>query len=160
MSELVNRLKSFVGLGPEYDEDDEFFGELNKSETDYPVADNAALNPIYRDRKRSNIKVLPNSSTGHEVKVVDPRSFEEALDIVNNLRERKSVILNLHMLDAEQSQRIVDFLSGATHALDGHQQRIGEGVFLFTPNNIAINSETDAAGAATEIRDAFWNQAQ
>jgi cell division inhibitor SepF len=74
--------------------------------------------------------------------VIEPRSFEESLEIVNSLRQKKSVILNLHLLDREQSQRIVDFLSGATHAIDGNQQKIGEGVFIFTPNNVAISAET------------------
>ena len=114
------------------------------------------MDTIYNSRKKSNLKVLTHPNSGaYEVMVIEPRSFEESLDIVNNLRDKKSVILNLHLLDAEQSQRIVDFLSGATHAIDGHQQRIGEGVFIFTPSNVSISSETEKARV---IRDAFWNQ--
>ena len=63
----------------------------------------------------------------------------------------------MHLLDAEQSQRLVDFLSGATHAIDGHQQKVGEGVFIFTPCNVAISSETEKARV---MRDTFWNQAR
>jgi cell division inhibitor SepF len=59
------------------------------------------------------------------------------------------------MLDNEQSQRVVDFLSGATHAIDGHQQRIGEGVFLFAPANVMISSESSSSKA---IKDAFWTK--
>ena len=87
--------------------------------------------------------------------VIEPRTFEESLEIVDNLRQRKTVVLNLHLLDNEQSQRIVDFLSGATHAVDGNQQKIGDGVFIFTPNNVSILAETDRARSIT---DAFWNQ--
>ena len=88
--------------------------------------------------------------------VTEPRTFEESLDVVNNLRSNKSIILNLHLLDAEQSQRVVDFVSGATHAINGNQQRIGEGVFIFTPHNVNISSETEKAKV---IKEAFWNQA-
>lgn len=152
MSGLVNKIKNYIGLGPEFDDVEEFEEDFYAAENEYATSDAENLN----SRKKSNLKVLahPNASS-YEVMVVEPRSFEESLEIVNSLREKKSVILNLHLLDAEQSQRIVDFLSGATHAIDGHQQRIGEGVFIFTPCNVSISSETEKARV---IRDAFWNQ--
>lgn len=152
MSGLVNKIKNFIGLESEFSDEDEIYDELY-SESDY-VQDNTSMDNSIR--RKSNLKVLqhPNAGT-YEVMVIEPRSFEESLEIVNNLREKKSVILNLHLLDAEQSQRIVDFLSGATHAVDGNQQRVGEGVFIFTPNNVAISAETEKARV---IRDAFWNQ--
>ena len=68
-----------------------------------------------------------------------------------------TVVLNLELLDHEQSQRVVDFLAGATYALSGHQQKIGEGVFIFTPNNVNITAEQEKKAAAS-ITDAFWNQ--
>lgn len=104
-------------------------------------------------------KVLehPNAQPMSEVLVIEPRQFEESVDIVEHLRGRKSVLLNLHMLDNEQSQRIVDFLSGACWAIDGHQQRIGDGVFLFAPASVTISSESTSSKA---IKEAFWNKTQ
>ena len=104
-------------------------------------------------------KVLehPNAQPMSEVLVIEPRQFEESVDIVEHLRGRKSVLLNLHMLDNAQSQRIVDFLSGACWAIDGHQQRIGDGVFLFAPASVTISSESTSSKA---IKDAFWNKTQ
>lgn len=150
LSALVSKIKSFVGLVSGLEEEDEMLDELYRAGVDYPAEN------LMEPEQRNNLKVVnhPNSR-GYEVMVIEPRSFEESLEIVNNLRQRKSVVLNLHLLDNEQSQRIVDFLSGATHALDGNQQKIGEGVFIFTPNNIAIQSETERSRG---IRDAFWNQ--
>lgn len=154
MSGLVNKIKSFVGFASEFDEDEDVYGELYE-DGEYEATE--TMSDMNTSRK-SNLKVVahPNAKA-HEVMVIEPRSFEESLEIVNHLRERKSVVLNLHLLDAEQSQRIVDFLSGATHAVDGHQQKIGDSVFIFTPNNVAISSETEKARV---IRDAFWNQAR
>ncbi len=97
----------------------------------------------------------PSLTPQSEVIVIEPRSFDEALEIVEELRCRRSVVLNLQYLDSEQSQRVVDFLSGATHALDGHQQRIGQGVFIFAPSNFTINSESQEARA---LKDAFFGR--
>ncbi len=59
-------------------------------------------------------KVLehPNAQPMSEVLVIEPRQFEESIDIVEHLRGRKSVLLNLHLLDNEQSQRVVAFPLG------------------------------------------------
>lgn len=149
---LVSKIKSFVGLVSGLEEEDEMLDELYRASNDYTSIPES-LGGI---DNRQELKVVNHpTSKGYEVMVVEPRSFEESLEIVDKLRERKSVVLNLHLLDADQSQRIVDFLSGATHAVDGNQQKIGEGVFIFTPNNVSIASETEKARV---IRDAFWNQ--
>ena len=155
MAGLVNRIKNLVGLSPEMEDDeeglyDELYGSANQEEEE-----TYQENPI--KNRKNNLRVISHpSASAHELMVIEPRTFEESLEVVNNLRSRKSLILNLHLLDAEQSQRVVDFVSGATHAIDGHQQKVGEGVFVFTPNTVNISVETEKTRV---IRDAFWNQA-
>jgi cell division inhibitor SepF len=107
---------------------------------------------------RGNIIGLP-ANPNSEVVVIEPRSFDEALAILDNLRSRKAVILNLVGLAADQSQRLVDFVSGACHALDGHQEKIGESIFLFTPSNVMINSfhaERDWGVSSQAPKDLFF----
>ena len=84
-------------------------------------------------------------------------TFEEALEIVEHLRAKRATILNLHMLDMAQSQRVVDFLSGATHAIDGQQQRIGDGVFIFTPMNFEVASYAARMEQLSAHTDDSWN---
>ena len=107
------------------------------------------------NKENTNVIEHPSLTPQSEVIVIEPRAFDEALDIIEELRCRRSVVLNLQFLDAEQSQRVVDFLSGATHALDGHQQRIGQGVFIFAPSNFTINAESQEARS---LKDAFWGR--
>lgn len=167
MSGFVNKLKDFkkmVGLVPEKEgcREEDFFEELygaaNEYDEDEMEEETYQENPISPMRfRKNNLKVIshPNASS-YELMVVEPRTFEESLEAVNNLRNRKSLILNLHLLDATQCQRVVDFVSGATHAIDGHQQKVGEGVFVFTPKNINISMETEKTRI---LKDAFWKQA-
>jgi cell division inhibitor SepF len=82
----------------------------------------------------SNVIGMPGAMNGaSEVVVMEPRSFEEMPQAIQALRERKSVVLNLTIMDPDQAQRAVDFVAGGTYAIDGHQERIGESIFLFTP---------------------------
>jgi cell division inhibitor SepF len=69
---------------------------------------------------------------------------------IQALRERKSVVLNLTMMDPDQAQRAVDFVAGGTYAIDGHQERVGESIFLFTPNCVAVVTQQGAEGAAPQ----------
>ncbi|HHV63865.1 MAG TPA: cell division protein SepF [Peptococcaceae bacterium] len=73
--------------------------------------------------------------------VVEPVSFEDAQSIAEHLKARKAVILNLEQTDINISQRLVDFICGATYALGGNMQKVGNGIFLFVPNNVDISGE-------------------
>ena len=110
---------------------------------------------VINNKENTTVIDHPSITPQSEVIVIEPRSFDEALEIVEELRCRRSVVLNLQYLDSEQSQRVVDFLSGATHALDGHQQRIGQGVFIFAPSNFTLNTESQESRA---LKDAFWGR--
>jgi len=129
--------------------------------TEYPTDRNAALQPSFTEtnpiRKRANLRVLPQAKAGaYEVVVIEPKAYNESITIAEALKERKTVILNLQLLDREQSQRIVDFLCGCTHALDGSQRKIGENVFIFTPSNINISQEFMNSKLTS---DAMWTKA-
>ena len=89
-----------------------------------------------------------------EVVLLHPHGFEEMAEVIKHLRDRKSVVMNLTLMDPADAQRSVDFVAGGTYAIDGHQERIGENIFLFTPNCIAVTTpgsngqqETTAAPA-------------
>lgn len=126
----------------------------NRLESSKPDKKEVLIDGI-KYKGNTNVIQHPTLTPQSEVVVIEPRSFDEALDIVEELRCRRSVILNLQYLDTEQSQRVVDFLSGATHALDGHQQRVGQGVFVFAPNNFTISTESQEARA---LKDAFYGR--
>ncbi len=157
MSGFVNRIKSWV-TGDDFDEDvfsvdDEFEPERPMYNNQTPQEETFAATSRRTPR---SLKVVEHPGVNAtQVIVLEPKAFEESLEIVEHLRAKKSVILNMHLLDTAQSQRVVDFLSGATHAIDGNQQRIGDGVFIFTPNNVSISTEqTKAMDFTTQ---AFWH---
>jgi cell division inhibitor SepF len=90
----------------------------------------------------SNVIGMPGAANGmSEVMVMEPRTFEEMPQVIRALRERKSVVLNLTIMDPDQAQRAVDFVAGGTYAIDGHQERIGESIFLFTPSCVQVSTQ-------------------
>ncbi|MGC1395971.1 MAG: cell division protein SepF [Coleofasciculaceae cyanobacterium] len=90
----------------------------------------------------NNVIGMPGVNGLSEVAVIEPRSFEEMPQVIQALRERKSVVLNLTIMDPDQAQRAVDFVAGGTYAIDGHQERIGESIFLFTPSCVQVSTQS------------------
>lgn len=164
MNALSDGVKSILGfLTSTFDggHKNDIFEEMGEDmyEVDYPTDNNAALEPVFkmdnRGRGERNLKVVPMASKGgYEVVVFEPRAFNESTQIVEALKERKTVILNLQLLDRDQSQRIVDFICGCAHALDGNQRKIGDFVFIFTPSNISLSQEMVSSKMN---RDALWS---
>lgn len=135
---LFERLRDAFGIIEEYDEYDEY--------DDEEIEGQPSSQPAGR-RTPSNVIGLPGLAM--EVVLMQPRSFDEAPQAVTALRERKSVILNLTLMEADQAQRCADYVAGGVFAIDGHQRQLGPNIFLFTPNFVHItpNSTTEPAAA-------------
>jgi cell division inhibitor SepF len=78
-----------------------------------------------------------------EIVVLEPRSFDEARAGADHLKARRPVIVNLRDVDRDLARRVVDFVCGVTYAVDGQMQRIGDEIFLFTPNTVTVMAETN-----------------
>lgn len=148
---------SITGGGYENDP----IGVLEEDEgSGYIVDRNTVLKPDYstrttRKEEKRNVTSL-NNYKEHEVKIIEPRSFGDTTQIVKQLLDNKTVVLNLHLLDKEQSQRTIDFVCGAAHALNGTAQKISDMVFIFTPSNVSLSVENGAL--QSKFSEALWNK--
>ncbi len=94
-----------------------------------------------RGEDGNNIIPMPfTAASSHEIVVMQPTSFNETLLAVRCLKNRSTVIINVADMSEDESQRFVDFISGSAYALDGYQERVGEGIFVLTPSHIGIRS--------------------
>lgn len=175
MSGLFGRIKDFVGLNDpadyEYEYEDiegEEYQSLYEEDSHEPEAMIAPPLPEEEPRparrrirervlstdsgmvSMNNVIGMPGAMNGmSEVLVMEPRTFEEMPQAIQALRERKSVVLNLTIMDPDQAQRAVDFVAGGTYAMDGHQERIGESIFLFTPNCVQVSMPSENSDGFT-----------
>ncbi|MFW5976380.1 MAG: cell division protein SepF [Bacillota bacterium] len=71
----------------------------------------------------------------------NPESYNEVKAITDDLKNNVSIILNLEDIERNQARRFIDFVSGAVYGLNGKVQKVGSGVFLFTPSSVEIDGE-------------------
>ena len=91
-------------------------------------------------RKNNKVVAMPQVQ---QVKMVisQPTTFEQAATICDLLKQKKSVIVNLEYVNKDVARRIIDVVSGAVHALDGHMQKISNSIVLIAPFNYDIENE-------------------
>ena len=85
--------------------------------------------------------------------LLEPRAYSESQQIVDHLKARNTVVVNLKRVTSDQAKRIVDFLSGTIYAIGGDIQKIGGGIFLLTPNNVNIQGTISDEKDGKDIHD-------
>ena len=132
------------------EEEEEYFPE----EREQPARRQPAEMPERRNSARQNPGQLPRRerrepaqtsagahlpiSGGMKMIVYHPVSYEDTQIIIDNLKNRKPVIVNMEDIELETAQRILDFLSGAVYAIDGIMRKISRGIFVVAPNNYDV----------------------
>ncbi|MDD6920671.1 MAG: cell division protein SepF [Eubacteriales bacterium] len=131
---VIDKFKDLVGVGDEYDE------EYEDSYSEEEYVEPRQSSRTQRTSVKHNVVPMPTSNAGEMMKlmVVEPNGFDESPKLVDELKRRKPVILNLEKIDAETARKIFDFLSGATYALNGNIQKIANDIFIFAPENVDI----------------------
>ncbi|MDR0851787.1 MAG: cell division protein SepF [Clostridiales Family XIII bacterium] len=120
----------------------------------------SAYNDSSRDRERENVISMPKAYkdiTGQlKIVVIEPKSFEECPKLVDSLKARKPVIINLEKIETETAKKIFFFLNGATCALNGNVQKIANNIFVFVPENVDIATNTEHKGFNFGNEDNPW----
>lgn len=86
----------------------------------------------------SNKVVNIHATTQLSVVLVKPERFDAAAEIADNLREKRTVVLNLESTAKEVSRRLLDFLSGVAYANDGKIKKVANATYIITPFNVEI----------------------
>lgn len=128
---------------PDEDElDDEFetFDTAGSAVKERSVAprDNTSVIAPERTERRSNKVVNIHTTTQLQVVLVKPDRFENAAEIADHLREKRTVVLNLEQTSKDVSRRILDFLSGAAYAQEGKVKKVALSTYIITPYNVDI----------------------
>lgn len=143
-------LDEFKRLAHPYeDEDDEEFEddyepsprpverrERERSVRSEPSYTSPAMDEL--EARRSNKVVNIRAATQLQVVLVKPERFENASEIADHLREKRTVVLNLESTNKEIARRLLDFLSGVAYANEGKIKKVAISTYIITPYNVDL----------------------
>ena len=73
-----------------------------------------------------------------QVILIKPERFESAAEIADHLRAKRPVLVNLENTPKDVMQRLVDFLSGVTYAIDGDIKKVASLTYIIMPPNVNL----------------------
>lgn len=95
-----------------------------------------------------------SSRSSMRISIQEPLDYEkDAPNVIDDILDKKVVVLNLEMVDADMRQRIFDFVSGAVYALEGTVERVTKGIFVISPKGVEVDSSV-----TDQISDGNYNQ--
>lgn len=135
-SAIMNKVLDFLGV--EQEEEEDF--DLAEENYNYGMEEEEETTDRKFFGKRNKIV---NMAQTQQVKMVvfQVTSFEQSETICNMLKQKQSVIVSLEYVSKDVARRIVDFISGSVHALDGHIQKVSNAIFVVAPFNYEISNE-------------------
>lgn len=117
---------------PYGDEDDDYdvdFDEMNRRDTQLEER---------RGEDRRGKVVNIHATTQLKVVLVKPERFENASEIADHLKEKRTVVVNLESTNKDIARRLIDFLSGVAYAGEGKIKRVAANTFIITPYSVDI----------------------
>lgn len=124
---LIDELKRFTHP---YDEDEDDFEDFDH--------DTRKESGTFATEDRRNKVVNIHTTTQLQVVLVKPDRFENAAEIADHLREKRTVVLNLESTNKDIARRLVDFLSGVAYANGGKIKKVAVSTYIITPYNVDI----------------------
>lgn len=151
----MGSIKGFIDWVKGEDVEDEYEEELPRQRNEEPVKSSApsSYERSYErsyDRsydsasaeafspRRGNKVVNINTTTQLAVVLVKPDRFENAAEIADHLKDKRTVVLNLEQTNKDIARRLVDFLSGVAYANEGKIKKVANSTYIITPYNVDI----------------------
>ena len=133
--ELKKLTHTYEDEDEEYEED---FPDVKKQDNTAALFDERRTQN--RDDRRNKV-VNIHATTQLKVVLVSPQHFEDASEIADQLKNKRTVVMNLEATNKDVARRLVDFLSGVAYAGEGKIKRVANSTYIITPYHVDIEGD-------------------
>ena len=134
---FMDELKKIIH--PYDDEDYDYEDELEvteRAESRATIFDERRAERKTEDRQNKVVNI--HATAALKVVLVKPERFENASEIADHLREKRTVVLNLESTNKDVARRLIDFLSGVAYAGEGKIKKVAANTYIITPYSVDI----------------------
>ena len=125
----------YEGGDEEYEDD---LAEVGSGDTGAFADERPSRGERDRDEDRRNKVVNIHATTQLKVVLVKPERFENASEIADHLKEKRTVVINLESTNKDIARRLIDFLSGVAYAGEGKIKKVAANTYIITPYHVDI----------------------
>ena len=144
----------------DYDYEDDFEEPSRDSRSPFDDRKEDRRSEERRADDRHNKVVNIHATTQLKVVLVKPERFENASEIADHLKEKRTVVLNLESTNKDVARRLIDFLSGVAYAGEGKIKKVAANTYIITPYSVDIMGDHRAfcKGLSTNVKYAGYNR--
>ena len=137
---LMDELKKIIHPydDEDYDYEDDFEEPAKESRSLFDDRREDRRSEERRSEDRHNKVVNIHATTQLKVVLVKPERFENASEIADHLKEKRTVVLNLESTNKDVARRLIDFLSGVAYAGEGKIKKVAANTYIITPYSVDI----------------------
>ncbi|EIA27121.1 Cell division protein sepF, partial [Candidatus Arthromitus sp. SFB-5] len=139
LKNAAEKVWGFFGLKDEYE--DSLEKEIKQNNDDEIFSMNKQNNTMESQNLNGKVVNLHTGNSLARMTIIKPVAYEEVLGICDDLKNRKIVIVNATILEPKVAQRTVDFLCGASYALDAEFQEVEKSIYILAPSNVEVTNE-------------------
>lgn len=132
---LLDELKKWTHP---YEDEDEEYDDFEEPVRKDSMFDDRKLS---RGEDRHNKVVNIHATTQLKVVLVKPERFENASEIADHLKDKRTVVLNLESTNKDVARRLIDFLSGVAYAGEGKIKKVAANTYIITPYHVDIEGD-------------------
>lgn len=126
---------------PYEDEDEEYEDDYFETPAPRGSRDTSFESRGSRSDDRHNKVVNIHATTQLKVVLVKPERFENASEIADHLKDKRTVVLNLESTNKDIARRLIDFLSGVAYAGEGKIKKVAANTYIITPYHVDIEGD-------------------
>ena len=121
-----------------YEDEDEEFEDFEETPRKDSFEDRRAS--MKADDRRGKV-VNIHATTQLKVVLVKPERFENASEIADHLKDKRTVVLNLESTNKDVARRLIDFLSGVAYAGEGKIKKVAANTYMITPYHVELEGD-------------------
>ena len=122
-----------------YEDEDEDYDDFEEPARKEPAFEDRRARERSEDRRNKVVNI--HATTQLKVVLVKPERFENASEIADHLKDKRTVVLNLESTNKDIARRLIDFLSGVAYAGEGKIKKVAANTYLITPYSVDIEGD-------------------
>jgi cell division inhibitor SepF len=152
MATMLRNTMVWLGLAEDYEEEYAEEIETTAPRTVSDLGGESNVRRISSARATPRVRTMDDVRTERPTQRAQPMShttvhytvpmtFNEVEEVGDRFRNGIPVIMNLASASESVAKRLLDFASGLIYGLDGGIERVGDRVFLLTPQGVEFSTE-------------------
>lgn len=170
---FMDKMKNAIGIEDAYYDDDEYEEENgnyyeNEETTSSEDGDYDSYgydgDGTYDTDNRSSVSShraahvvnMTTSSPRLKIQIEEPLDYSNGPKIIDHVLARRSVVLNLEMLEVDKKRQIFDFVSGGVYALGGNMEKVTKDIYVVVPKGVAVDGKMAEAVSEQASKDSLY----